>query len=646
MYQTEAHGSHNTVGLALNGGSNTAANGGAAIMLGFQRQKLLIDGKERPAIEAFDVISGLSGGNFPNVIYHYAQNTNSDELLETSFVSDPSKITMEDLTTSPSEKSMFRTFTTDILPVMALTILYNAIYGVPAWPVAMYFNLLKPYGIRMGTLMTEIDVREGVKSTPIFETSMIGPAGELFPSWAQTKMNEGWIVDHNALLASGGYEEITEEDDPEFVAHIQVIQAIIPGYGSRIVDISKQFSLAENNGFELPIPAFGTDKDFHIPFASNAVMKFETENATAEPLNFKGFTATYDELSSESNPFTLEKMVGMATETLVLIPSLSGYLPNFEGNPIAVDIPTADGGTRKMAFTDGGYNDGTGIPALVQQKTRKIISAITPSLGLLSDESKEFINLPVVKAVGQMGGFFGLGGVPAVANAWNAANQFQHIFDLYSNGENQLTKLINNFSSLQEAGEPLITTLEGLEVIENPLFGIEGGWKVDLTIIMMIGVPQKFADQIPPGIAPPPIGKNMTEHGYFTNEEFASVPNVAPAASLGENNYTYTIPETNQTIELPIPSPLGMKLPLKAARMTQLLNSWVVERAWDGLIGSDGEEKFAGFRKLLEVQESSDGEDDDGGAGEDTSGSYSANTISWSIYFAAMLSSAVLFLTL
>ena len=187
----------------------------------------------------------------------------------------------------------------------------------------------------------------------------------------------------------------------------------------------------------------------------------------------------------------------------------------------------------------------------------------------------------------------------------------------------------------------MITTLEGLEVIENKLYGIEGGWTLDLTIIMMIGVPQKFAELIPPGIAPPPIGKNMTENGFFTNEEFASVPNVEPVAPGG--NYTYTFPGTDQTIELPLPS-IGRQLPLKAARMTQVLNSWVVERAWDGLIGSDGEVKFGGFRKLL--QETIDENEGEGEDGDDTSGSYSANTVSYIIYFTAMLSSAALYLTL
>ena len=52
-------------------------------------------------------------------------------------------------------------------------------------------------------------------------------------------------------------------------------------------------------------------------------------------------------------------------------------------------------------------------------------------------------------------------------------------------------------TKLQAAGEPLIATLEGLEVIDNPFYNIKGGWKVDVTIIMSNGVPRKFVDLLP-----------------------------------------------------------------------------------------------------------------------------------------------------
>ena len=55
----EAHGGHGNVGMAINGGPCTAANGGAAIMHGFQRQKPTMNGEERPSLEACDLIAGL-----------------------------------------------------------------------------------------------------------------------------------------------------------------------------------------------------------------------------------------------------------------------------------------------------------------------------------------------------------------------------------------------------------------------------------------------------------------------------------------------------------------------------------------------------------------------------------------------------------
>ena len=50
-----------SVGLSINGGYELAALHGASIMRGFQQQKVKIDGKMRPAMEAFDYMAGLSG---------------------------------------------------------------------------------------------------------------------------------------------------------------------------------------------------------------------------------------------------------------------------------------------------------------------------------------------------------------------------------------------------------------------------------------------------------------------------------------------------------------------------------------------------------------------------------------------------------
>jgi hypothetical protein len=44
--------------------------------------------------------------------------------------------------------------------------------------------------------------------------------------------------------------------------------------------------------------------------------------------------------------------------------------------PIKINIPTADGSHREMVLADGGSNDGTGIPALVQRRVRKIIGTV------------------------------------------------------------------------------------------------------------------------------------------------------------------------------------------------------------------------------------------------------------------------------
>lgn len=172
---------------------------------------------------------------------------------------------------------------------------------------------------------------------------------------------------------------------------------------------------------------------------------------------------------------------------------------------------------------------------------------------------------------------------------------FNRVFNLYSNGENQWVKLVRRFKALRAEGEPMVTTLEGLKVIDNPFWGIKGGWSVDLTIFLNHGVPNKFADLIPDDIVPPPEGKSKTEYGFFTNSNLSSVPNV----DINEQGSDVKLPLLNDVVFVDIPA-MGGSLPVAGVRMTQLLVDWAVSHAWDGLSDSNGEELFGGFRKIFE----------------------------------------------
>ena len=81
-----------------------------------------------------------------------------------------------------------------------------------------------------------------------------------------------------------------------------------------------------------------------------------------------------------------------------------------------------------------------------------------------------------------------------VVTTTKANSQFinAHIlFDLNSNNENQLIKFMDSIESLRKAGEPMIVTLKDLDVIENEFWGIEGGGKVALTVILLTLVFQR-----------------------------------------------------------------------------------------------------------------------------------------------------------
>jgi len=533
------------LGLSLNGGGFTAANGCASVMRGIQQQRITRDGKEISAMEAFDFVSGLSGGNIPSVQYHYAQNTNSSELLDEEGINDPKDITVEELLLIP-KKSLFIAMVAPLDPSVALAKIKFATYGMNVWSETVYNHILGPEA-------TVIDpkIRDDVHSTPLILFAMIG-AADVFPTWVDSYMGLDIINE----LKNNTFEDYST--------------------GLYLNNNTRMQEVLKNNGFQSPIPAFGTHEKFYVPFFSEVKMEFVDKegNMITEPLNYKPVAALHDEISSESSPIRMKELLAMSTDLATVRPYLRALSTPYK--PLTALIPTADGGKRDMAFTDGGYVDGTGIPALVNQKTKNIISVLCPS----SKARIGDIRSQLYHTIGQ---YFGILYRDDIGKTGYKKNQGIHnyMFNLNSNGENQMEKLVETMLSLDAAGEPTIATLKDVEVIDNPFWGISGGWKLDFTLCLFTGVPTKFADEIPEGIVTPPSNRNVIENRQFTNESFKSVPNVDPVP-----------------MNLPA-GQLGSFLPPLPARMTQIMLSWAIKHSWDGL-EVNGEIKFGGFRAIFE----------------------------------------------
>lgn len=124
---------------------------------------------------------------------------------------------------------------------------------------------------------------------------------------------------------------------------------------------------------------------------------------------------------------------------------------------------------------------------------------------------------------------------------------------------------------------------------------------MDLVIIGVWDVPKTFSDQVDPSVAPPPIGRNFTENGYFTNDELAWVPRLYSTGKTGYIDLDYPFLNFTYSTQLPF---LELKVETRECKMTEILTSWIVREAWDGLKGADGQLKFPGFRTFFEESES------------------------------------------
>lgn len=579
-------------GLAFPGGSYTAAVINAGIMRGFQQKKVTIDGEERPAMERFDYVSAISGGNVPSVQFAFAQGTTSDELLDTDGINNPTEITYEDLD-EVSEKSLFYSYTQSVVPSLARALIMSLIFGENFFAKVMYFSALEPFQIKAGVSIPPI--RDDVSYTPLVNTAMVAPY-ETFPYWMYERMN---VAFSQSLAKTTNVMQLTT-----FVTTFAPLYAF---------DNSLVWESAKESGHQIPIPAYITPDEFHIAY-DLAELEFDpVGNVTTDPATLAPFSLPLNEVQAMKDTFTVERMLGHGTNLVsILAPIISYLIPTIPqdlialmNEPLTQHIPMANGETREMAFTDGGLTDANGIPALLDKKVNKIIM---PVYGTGGPEVTEGIG-PVLATLGTILPYFGLilpesvgieyeGGPFSFLSGFSWSSQWvRKVFDPMSNGENQIEILAEKLQSLYDAGQPLVASLENLAVVENKFFGVEGGAVVDLVIIGVWDVPVKFSEQVDPSVAPPPEGRNFTEHGYFTNEELSWVPRLLSTGKTGYIDFDFPLLNFTYNTQLPF---MELKVETRECKMTEILTSWIVKESWDGLTGADGEVKFAGFNNFFE----------------------------------------------
>ena len=238
----------------------------------------------------FHTISGSSGGHLTSSLYHFARDITTAELLDSDGISDPSQITTEILENIP-ENSIFRPYAEGSADEsLVRTIIFTSIFGTDFWSTFVSIHMLERFGYGIeGTPMTEVSIRDGVKSEPICIASMVGPS-ELFPGWPFLHMFEGVSQEWAPASITEDYFVEGNESFNQFIQQTYLIN------NNSILELIKKY------GYQIAVPGFAHFDVFHVPFEVTDTMTFDpVGNATAEDLNFRPFTVT------------VEKFVGMPT---------------------------------------------------------------------------------------------------------------------------------------------------------------------------------------------------------------------------------------------------------------------------------------------------------------------------------------------
>lgn len=560
-----------SVGLSISGGAVVAGLHGAAIMRGIQQQKVEIDGKMRPAMEAFDYMAGLSGGNIPIVLYAYARTMDSTEFLDAEGeVTAPQDITAKKLRHT-KRGSLFdlmsRRLALRVIPViLAMKILKTKPKSV--YNICVYYTFIKPIGIKrnkffgpteLGENKDFVGVREDVKATPIITFGYVGPK-EILPL-------DLYKIDY--------------EKDPRNPLRLEA------GTPFSIEEV--EASLSKNDNLT---PVLFSATPFEIVSHYDRSMSFDTiaspnTKMTVEPLDFPVHPTKPSEWGSKKNRFSLEMLLGVGTNMFSVFSGMTDLWQFRE-----VDV-TGKGDMRKLMLADGGTNVPDGIASLVQKRVRKIVHVNFNILGdTYAEIYKKSENLNVYEWMSFMGLYYGgfstYFGISSGDECCIHSILMNKIFD---DGVSHMEKLRSNLDSLFLAENPLVTTLENITVLDNPFWGTTAGDKVDLTFILM-NVPGKFSSKIQRDAAPPPEGiENIVEenvlNGHFTNKELSTLPNIQMLEFDKKGIIARGFRVGGVTV--------------RQANMMAYLGSWIVDQAWDKpLLGDDGEEKFGGFKMILD----------------------------------------------
>jgi len=585
------------IGIAHAGGSLRAFSSSYGVLRGFEQKGVM---------DLVKYNSGISGGSIPSILYTYA-GVNTKDLLETDRLTDPSKITDALLDTMPKSSMGYviaekpdssKIMLSSILKTLVNPVNYFKIHSL--WTASVYKKTFEPLRVPKNKFFTSskeelknilkenprlnekdfILPRKGTKTLPMILYTMQGCRADffLYEKNYKTIYSEAWKKFHDP-------SNKPMPGKPPIKSMTDIILEIRDQYGSNLV-----------------MPYVTTPDCVENKYNGSVQIRSKVVNfpeRNVRPFEWGAKKGAF----GRDQKFSVELLAGMSTN----FPSTSGIRDPEWYRALPAMLLTAlrkiyirDNSTMTLRFADGGSSDVAGILPLVARGTKNIICVYNFNQGPLCDLSDSYAKSykasngatsmqdskfdqnfqDWLKMINErITCYFGHFGPNPIVHA----NIMNHVFE---DDIDRLKELMIKFNSLYKAGEPLIATLKGLKVIDNPFWGITGGKTVNLTF-MYYNMPKKFSLQVPPSLGggEKNIGKKVEGvegkdefDGRFTCEEFKNVP------------------------ELPVNGTEATKYTVRQINMMGYLGSWMIDRSWKGLKDSEGEVMFEGFEKIFHQQ--------------------------------------------
>ena len=439
-------------GIAFSGGGTVSA----ALAPGFIKAL-----EEIGVMENVSYISGVSGGTWGTAAYCYALNSEMREKYYGGIITDPTNLSYDDASQNPPEGSMVLATTKAEITLLGLK---DILDGDGDYTETVGKIFLKPFGLDTNN-----------KKYFTSDEKALSNILERNPNLSK----DDFYVLYQKLLGDPN----AKPTSPYYIMNASMFTP----------PASKEITQYQTYPFEFT-PLYSGMKGTQDPSAEEVIggAYIETFGFNSKGPDVKGTNDAVGYVLADrpEKVFDLSSPVGTSGSAIEKL--VAKYLPSFI-NPLLKLLPAFNywnpksksmGTTHQYLYGDGGITENTGVSPLLRRHIKNIVLFVTEPLDVATLSNRKCEREQRLFGHNQMAGLFGAAKLQydKKTKTYIPVSDDDSPYQFFY--ETDFQPLADELNAAKAAGGP-ITVTKTHKVKENLRFGVEGGWDVNITWVIV-----------------------------------------------------------------------------------------------------------------------------------------------------------------